>query len=162
MFFYLLLWFILVGKFNIETFLIGLIITSGVYMLSRKYEFKEKKKIFKLYLCVYKCWMYLIYGVNLIKEIILAGIYVASIVLSINPKIDSVVVDYKTDIKRKNHLLMFCNSITLTPGTLTVGVEEDIVKIHCFTQKNANELENNIFERIIRSIELKEEEILNG
>lgn len=157
---YFLLWFILIGKFDIEGFVVGLCMILIVFMLNGNTI--KIKKFNSIGLFLYRFIMYLKYLGILIKEIIIAGIQVARIVMSITPNCSPCIVEYRTKIKGRKKLLLFCNSITLTPGTLTIGIEGDVIKIHCLTDKNAKDLENNIFENIILGIEKKEEEYLNG
>ena len=154
---YFILWFVLTSKFDLEGFIIGLGIVIAVSAFNEKNILPVKPILF-----FYKSYIFFIYSMILIKEIFIAGIQVARIVISIKPDISPCVVKYNMKIKNKFYRLIFCNSITLTPGTLTVEVEEDVLSIHCLTEKNANDLDNNLFEKLILKLEKKEEVIRNG
>lgn len=63
-------------------------------------------------------------------ELMLANLNVARIVFS--PKIDirPGIVKVKTRLKSRTGRLVLANSITLTPGTLVVDVDEDYLYVH--------------------------------
>ena len=75
----------------------------------------------------------------------------------LNPKlnISTSIVTINTKLKSELNKTILANSITLTPGTLTLEMTEDRLVIHCLDMKSARSLENNIFESIL----LKKEEI---
>lgn len=95
------------------------------------------------------------YLLILIQEVIKANIDVAKIVL--NPKIhvDPVVVSFKTKLKQDFTKTILANSITLTPGTITINFEDDVYMIHCLKSEFAGGLGNSKFEEILLKIEGK-------
>jgi multicomponent Na+:H+ antiporter subunit E len=84
-----------------------------------------------------RLWMYIPW---LLKEILVANVVVAKIILSPNMKISPRMVVFhgtqQTDLGR----VLYANSITLTPGTITTGVEGQELQIHALT---AADLETN-------------------
>ncbi len=68
---------------------------------------------------------------RLIWEMIKANYDVAKII--INPKlpIDPVIVTYHTYLSGDLPRTVFCDSITLTPGTVTVDLSDDMLRVHC-------------------------------
>lgn len=72
----------------------------------------------------------LIYFVWLFKEIVKANIQVVRAVmrpeLEVSPTLTRIPTDTDTDLART----MFANSITLTPGTVSVAVEDDHILVH--------------------------------
>ncbi len=46
-------------------------------------------------------------------------------------------VRFKTDLKTKQARVVLANSITLTPGTITVTLEEDEYVVHCLDKELA-------------------------
>ena len=55
---------------------------------------------------------------------------------------------FKRDVSR----VAFANSITLTPGTLTVDVEENTFVIHCIAEGFADDITNGDLERRITRV----------
>jgi multicomponent Na+:H+ antiporter subunit E len=98
---------------------------------------------------------FLLYIPFLLWEIIKANVEVAIIVLSPTLPIKPAIVKAKTSLKSDVGKLWLANSITLTPGTLTVDIDGDDYYIHCIKAENTS-LEystNNItgkFEKFLR------------
>lgn len=76
----------------------------------------------------------------LIKEIVLGSLYVLKTILqgkqALSPKIITIKLDFKDDIST----VIFANSITLTPGTLSLGFKNDSIQVHALTKELAQEL----------------------
>lgn len=68
---------------------------------------------------------------RLIWEIIKANIDVAKIILNPKLPIDPRIVKYRTFLPEDLHKTFFADSITLTPGTVTVELEGDTLNVHC-------------------------------
>ena len=51
---------------------------------------------------------------------------------------------------------MLANSITLTPGTITVSVEGDKFLVHCLDKELAAGLEDSVFVELLEEMEAKE------
>ena len=87
---------------------------------------------------------------TLIKDMIIANIQVAMIVLSPKMPISPGIVTFKTNLKSPLARTLLANSITLTPGTLTIEVEEDIFVVHYLTEANADDVRNwNVKEKFL-------------
>lgn len=71
------------------------------------------------------------YFILLIKEIILATADVAVRALKSGKTIEPLVIDIKTDLTRPISQTILANSITLTPGTLTIDLdsEKQVLKV---------------------------------
>ncbi len=78
-----------------------------------------------------------VYFANLFVEIIQANIQVAKIVLSRKMPISPTLIEFKTNLKDDLSRVILANSITLTPGTLTVDLEGDVYLVHGLTRANA-------------------------
>ncbi len=77
-----------------------------------------------------------------IYQIVAAGVYVAY--LALHPRmsvlIDPHIVRFKTKLKKDLSLMTFGNSITLTPGTITVLIEDGDFYVHAIDKKVADDL----------------------
>jgi multicomponent Na+:H+ antiporter subunit E len=49
--------------------------------------------------------------------------------------------------------MILANSITLTPGTITLDCRGDELTVHCLTEEMAEGLEETIFEKKLKRIE---------
>ncbi len=146
-----LFWLILIPTTSIENILVGLLVCWGALWFSTELLVEEQqasiysRKGFLLFI------RYIYY---LIIEIIKANIDVAKIVLSkemnIQPHFFKVPLHLKKDLNK----VIYANAITLTPGTLSVDVQDDYILIHALTQAAANGVEGSILEKGV--IELEE------
>ncbi|MFL2771576.1 MAG: Na+/H+ antiporter subunit E [Rhodospirillaceae bacterium] len=77
----------------------------------------------------------------LIWQIIISAIRVSRIILNprlpISPTMTRVKMSQETDVAR----VTYANSITLTPGTISVDIEGDDIIVHAITRDNAIDLE---------------------
>jgi multicomponent Na+:H+ antiporter subunit E len=89
----------------------------------------------------------------LIKEIVLANLDVAKRVLSpsmpISPTLTRVKVTQKTDLGR----VIYANSITLTPGTISLLLEGDTITVHALSAGGAEDLAGGEMDRRVTALE---------
>ncbi len=57
----------------------------------------------------------------------------------ISPQTDWIPSNLKDDIA----IAIFANSITLTPGTVTIGTKEGMLHVHALTEDDMQELKNS-------------------
>ena len=69
----------------------------------------------------------------LFKEIVVANVQVIRIVLDPRLPVAPVLLRFKTRLTSDLAVTTFANSITLTPGTVTVDVEEGALVVHALT-----------------------------
>ncbi len=89
----------------------------------------------------------------LIKEIIVSGVDVMKRVLHpqmpIKPQIVEIEVDLETDVAK----VLLANSITLTPGTVTVDIEGNKFIVHALTDKALESLLSGEMHARVKRIE---------
>lgn len=89
----------------------------------------------------------------LMMEIIKANIDVAAAIvrrkMSINPSVIEVKATQATELGQ----VIYANSITLTPGTVTISVDKDIMTIHALTRGAAEDLESGEMDRRVTNME---------
>jgi len=76
----------------------------------------------------------------LIQQILLANIHVVSLVVRRRMPIDPRVVKFKTKLETDISCVTLANSITLTPGTITMDIKDGVFYVHAVSQKVADEL----------------------
>lgn len=85
-------------------------------------------------------FMFIRYLGLMLVAIVKANIDVAKIVLQRKMPISPGIVKFKSDIKKDLDRVILANSITLTPGTLTIDMVDDVYVVHCLTRENADEV----------------------
>ena len=150
---YLLLfffWIILNGRLTVEIVVLGLMFAAIVYAFVLKFMGLtwEREKPF---------WKHFLWGVQyiaiLLKEIAVANLVVLKIVLSPKKKVHPVIVSF--DAPLKNHILqaILADSITLTPGTITVRLYEEKFEVHCLDESMAEGINDSIFVKMLKKWE---------
>lgn len=126
-----IIWIGLTLTFNYQEIIGGLFVSFVVALISNKFFIHEDA----LYLFSLSRLFWLIVYIPLfIKELIKANVDVAK--RSFNPKlpINPGIVKVPTDLTSEYGLAMLCNSITLTPGTISMDIVDeegqDYIYIH--------------------------------
>ncbi len=98
-------------------------------------------------------WIFYLFW--LVKEIVLASLQVAYIVL--HPRmlqlIDPQLVRFRTRLKRNISKVTFAQSITLTPGTIAVDMHDDEFTVYALTRSSAESLPGEMERRVAKALE---------
>ena len=89
----------------------------------------------------------------LLLEIAKSNVEVAKIILSGKMNIDPVMIRLKTGQATEMGQVIYGNSITLTPGTITVDIEDGELLVHALTQSGADGLHEGEMDRRITALE---------
>lgn len=89
----------------------------------------------------------------LIREVVLSNLQVAQIVLSHQMPIEPKVIGYRSRLEDSFLLSVYANAITLTPGTMTVDIDQNLLQIHCLSDQYAKGLEDSAIEGILLKIQ---------
>lgn len=92
----------------------------------------------------------------LLWQIILCNLEIAYLVLNPKPLVDPQIVRFKTDLKTDLGIVTLANSITLTPGTVTVEANREEFVIHAIWQKSAEGIISGDMQRRVKEIEGEE------
>ncbi|AEH60892.1 multisubunit sodium/proton antiporter, MrpE subunit (2.A.63.1) [Methanosalsum zhilinae DSM 4017] len=86
------------------------------------------------------------FGMVLVIEILKANIILAKIVLSPKLNIKPGTIEYPLDVKSDTGITVIANTISLTPGTITLDVSEDrsMLYIHTINVEDPDEMRENI------------------
>lgn len=151
---FFLMWVIFNGRITLEIIIFGLIIAGLMYAFICKFmDYSVKKDLIFLR----KSLAALQYLGVLLKEILKANLATMRFILFSPSKIEPVLVHFKADLKTKTARVILANSITLTPGTITVSLENDEYVVHCLDKSMAEGLENSIFVKLLQKMEKTEE-----
>ena len=125
----LLFWIMLMGSLTSDGLLVGVVVSLGIAVLFRDglsffTEFRATPKAFMAGLAYYGYFL---------KELVKSNLKLTAIVLSPDLPIRPGIVKVRTHLKSRMGRLMLANSITLTPGTLTVEVDGEWFYVHWVT-----------------------------
>ena len=141
------MWLVLTANFQMANILIGLLVSFSISLLYSKIF---KHKTFEHIGLV----SFLVYLYVLLKNLIISNIQISKRVLSKDMKIAPAIVAVKTDLDSDWKKLLLANSITLTPGTLTLDVKGDTLYIHSIEHNDSSKKEDitKEFEEVIAKI----------
>lgn len=88
----------------------------------------------------------------LLKEIVMSSLAVAKVVLNPRLPISARYIELKASSPGPIGQVIFANSITLTPGTLTLDLYEGELKVHALTQESAEDLMSGEMDRRVASL----------
>ena len=123
----LLFWLIFNGHVTLEIFLVGAVVSAAITFAWKKL-FKTKKNA--VLPSPKTLWQSVRYIGHLIVEIVECNLQVMRLILHPKEEIHPQLVTFRTKVKDENHRVILANSITLTPGTITVGLQDDILRVH--------------------------------
>ena len=87
----------------------------------------------------------------LLKEIVVSNIAVAKIILSPKMKLQRAMVEVTAHQQSELGKVILANSITATPGTVSVHMEEDKIQVHALSFEGAEEeLSGDMDRRVCR------------
>lgn len=121
-----LIWLLLTGTLELTSLLLGLALAVTLALI-----FGKNSNVFGRFRMTPKVFVYsLIYLFVLSWEIVKSNIDVALRVLNPKLPINPGIVKVKTRLKSPIGRMILANSITLTPGTLTIDMKDDELYIH--------------------------------
>lgn len=101
---------------------------------------------------LYRSVPYLIaYAATVVWEIVKANLALCRLIYRGRP--DPVVRVIHTRLQSRLARTVLANSITLTPGTITLSCEGNELTVHCLTPKMARGLDDSVFERKLVKME---------
>lgn len=146
----MLFWVTMSGMFDAFHLTLGVISCALVAHFSHDMLFPEGEHSWWRDLFGLAC-----YFPYLMKEIIISNLQVAYIVL--HPRmydlIDPQLVHFKTRLARAVSRVTFAQSITLTPATITVSIDDDEFTVYVLTRGGAEGLPGEMEERIAAALE---------
>lgn len=97
----------------------------------------------------------IVYLLWLFWQIIIASLQVARIVLHprMHELIDPKLIHFETSLKRPFSRVTFAQSITLTPGTITVGLYDNQFTVYALTRSTAESLPGEMERKVARALE---------
>ena len=151
---FLAVWLILNGKVTWEILIFGLVISAVLFWFMCRfldYSFRKEILLFRL------TPLFIRYFWVLVKEIVKANVCVLKIIFSPELQPEPAIVYFDTDLKTSLAKVLLANSITLTPGTITVSVEENRFCVHCLDRELSEGLEDSVFVDLLKKMEAEEE-----
>lgn len=155
-------WLILSGHYQAKYIVIGAISAGLVTFLTNdltdsvlRYGERVEPKIRSVFLQLLRFIAYLPW---LLSRIIMANVQVAYLVLHPKMPIDPVLFLFRTRMRKGIAQVTLANSITLTPGTITVNLENGNYIVHTLKPPLAQELAEAVMQNKVAKVYMEEKE----
>jgi len=149
---YFALWVVLNGRWTTEIGVFGLVFAAVAYAFTWKYMGFGPRLDAAL---LRRMPSAIGYGVTLLKEIVKANLTVARMILDGESEPKPQLVQFDVDLKKNRHLVALANSITLTPGTITVDLHDNHFTVHALDASMVDGLDDGVFVQQLMRMEEK-------
>lgn len=147
---YFLLWIIYNGNVTLEICLFGVIIAGAIFAFTCRFmDYSVKKDMQN----IKKVLKFIRYACVLVMEIVKANFAVIHMILSEKEETEPVLVSFASDMKTPAGRAFLANAITLTPGTITVSLENAEYVVHCLDKELAEGMDDSIFVKLLADLE---------
>lgn len=147
---FFLVWVIFNGRLTVEIALLGIAVAGAMFaFVCRFMDYSPRKEL----LFYKKVPVFVQYLYCLVKEIIASNLVVSRMILTRKETVEPVIVRVHTDLKTETAKVILANSITLTPGTITVSLSGQELLVHCLDRSLAEGMEDSVFVRLLRKME---------
>ena len=144
----LVFWLTLSGHYTTFLITVGVITSVAIALLAARMDVVDHEGH-----PVHLAPAALTYWPWLVWQIILSAVNVSKIIINpslpVSPTMTRVKMAQKSDVGR----VTYANSITLTPGTISVDIENDDIIVHAITRENAIDLEGGEMNRRVAKFE---------
>ena len=147
---FFIVWIVFNGAVTLEILVLGALITAVMfwfvcrfmdYSMEKERKFYQKIPLFARYVTV------------LLQEILKANAAVFRLILTRKESIEPVLIHVRTDLKTETARVILANSITLTPGTITVSMTQRQLLVHCLDKSLAEGMEDSVFVQLLKEME---------
>jgi multicomponent Na+:H+ antiporter subunit E len=134
-------WLVLSGQYDLSHLILGFLVSCGVawlntgYLHSPFHNFPWARQI------LYAPWLFL--------RIVESSLHLTKLILSPSLPIKPKLITYRSHLKHQGAIVLLGNSITLTPGTITVEVNGSQLLVHAIDEASCEDLTSGRMERKI-------------
>lgn len=141
-----LIWSALSYPLTNQEIIFGLILSLFISILTQYYN--QRSKSFKIKSLYHLIKYFIVFLIELVK----ANFNMARIVITPSLPISPKIYEVKTELKSNIAKALLANSITLTPGTISVDLEDDTIYIHVVEGTKVDDVEGlkGPFEKILK------------
>ena len=166
------LWLLLSGHYDLFHISMGVLSAAAIVLLHlrlrKRYFFEEEisdttarlKDIFPVRLRFLRLLFYIPW---LILQIIVASLQVAAVVLSPKMPLDPSLLRFKTKLPNTSAKVILGNSITLTPGTITIHIKGDEFLVHALMDASSTGIiDGSLPDEVAKLYEKKPEHVIKS
>ena len=140
-------WIALNGRLTMEIFCFGLAISDGASWFFWKFlDYKPRYD----WLLITSLPLLLRSILALVREVVLATLCMAGFIFNHRDIPEPVLVSFTAPLKTELAWTILADSITLTPGTITVDMHDGQFQVHCYDRSLAQGIDDSVFVRLLK------------
>jgi multicomponent Na+:H+ antiporter subunit E len=156
-------WILLSGRFDLFHLTLGAICCALVALLFHDLLFANVRvgdmRVVAARFIGYIPW--------LIRQIVTANLHVAALALRPKMPISPQVICYRTKLETDISCVTLANSITLTPGTITMDIQDGVYYVHALSRRvaddlNAGEMQDRVAHTFMEADHLYVQDVLDA
>ena len=144
-----LIWLMLNGRADADVLITGVIAAGGIYaVLCALSGLTPAKELRALRIVP----LFFLYIALLLREIVKANLAVIGMIYG-GKKPEPKIVHFSSGLRHEASNVLLANSITLTPGTITIEETGGEFTVHCLMKEYAEGMEESDFVKLLRRME---------
>ena len=148
--FLFIFWLLLNGRVTVEICLFGLVICGAVYLFLCR--FMDYRPSYDRTVFQFIPWFFR-YFAALLKEICKANLTMMGFVFTLSRIAEPALITFTVPLRTPFARTLLANSITLTPGTITVSLQDSVYRVHCYDKSMAEGITDSVFVRLLLEME---------
>jgi len=135
---YWIIWLFVVGQMTLYVVLLGMLCSFIVAWIDLHRSPPPARSFPWVRLFLYVPW--------LVVQVVKSGLHMTRLILHPKLPIDPQIIPYKPRLRDPAGLVLLGNSITLTPGTITVEIAPDELLVHAIDSRSGEDIVNGTME----------------
>jgi multicomponent Na+:H+ antiporter subunit E len=136
----------------LQIVLFGIVLSTIIYIFMIKFtKWNLKMDIF----FIKHIHLFIAYAFVLLINIIISNFKVLGIIISPSKNPTPQIVGFNVPLKNKFLRVILANSITITPGTITISCSNDKYIVHCLRKEYLDGIESSTLVKLLLKMEAK-------
>ena len=144
-----LFWILINGKITLELAIVGLIIAAAVYAFAcyfLRFSFKKDLMLMK------SLPLLISFMALLVVEVVKSNLNIIGVILK-NKTPEPAIATFNVKLKNEFLRVLYANSITLTPGTITISLTKDEIVVHALRHEYLDGIDSSRLLKILQKME---------
>lgn len=144
-----LFWILINGKITLELVIVGLIIAAAVYAFAcyfLRFSFKKDLMLMK------SLPLLISFMALLVVEVVKSNLNIIGVILK-NKTPEPAIATFNVHLKNEFLRVLYANSITLTPGTITISLTKDEIVVHALRHEYLDGIDSSRLLKILQKME---------
>lgn len=137
-------WLILSGRFDLFHVITGFVVACGVAWLNTGFAHSAFHQFSWVRAVMYIPWLFL--------RVIQSSLHLTKLILSPSLPIRPQLISYRSHLQHQSAIVLLANSVTLTPGTITVEVNGNNLLVHAIDEAAGEDLTSGRMEQKIAGV----------